>query len=64
MDKISKALKKLTEKERDAVRDIIMSIKDDNIGDLDIKKLKGHDNIFRVKKERFVLSFKKLKIVF
>ena len=61
MDKISKALKKLTEKERDVVTDILRSIKDDNIGDLDIKKLKGRDNIFRARKGKIRIIFQRVK---
>lgn len=61
MDKISKALKRLTEKERNVVGDILRRIKDDDISDLDIKKLKGHDNIFRVKKGKIRIIFQKVK---
>ncbi len=61
MDKISKALKRLTEKERNVVGDILRRIEDDDISDLDIKKLKGHDNIFRVKKGKIRIIFQKVK---
>lgn len=49
MDKISKTLKKFTEKERNQIKQILQKI---NLGDfknLDIKKLKGRDDIFRVR---------------
>lgn len=49
MDKISKALKEFTEKERNQIKQILQKI---NLGDfknLNIKKLKGRDDIFRVR---------------
>ncbi|MEK7179198.1 MAG: hypothetical protein AAB727_03005 [Patescibacteria group bacterium] len=50
MDKISKALRALTQKERDAVRSILTKLAQNDTSALDIKKLRGHDDIFRVRK--------------
>ena len=50
MDAIEKALKKFSDKERDWVKNILIAIKTYNMKGLDIKKLKGHENIFRVRK--------------
>jgi len=50
MDKISKALKKLTPKERKLIKDILEKVKSGNLDSLDIKKLVGKDDIFRVRK--------------
>ncbi len=50
MDRISKALQKLAQKERDAVRSVLAKLSARDTGALDIKKLKGHDDIFRVRK--------------
>lgn len=49
MDKISKALSKLTEKEKEAIAEIFSKIQAGKIAGLDLKKLKGYDNIYRVR---------------
>jgi mRNA-degrading endonuclease RelE of RelBE toxin-antitoxin system len=50
VDKIEKALQKLTDKERKWVKDIIERLSSRKIRGLDIKKLKGREDIFRVRK--------------
>ena len=50
MDKIEKALQKLTDKERIWVKDILERLSLKKIRGLDIKKLKGRQDIFRVRK--------------
>lgn len=50
MDKIEKAIAKLSEKERQWVRRILQSLADGSTAGLNIKKLKGRDDIFRVRK--------------
>ena len=50
MDHIAKALKKLSPKERAVLREILQRIVTKNPAGLDIKKLKGHEHIFRVRK--------------
>ncbi len=61
MDKIKKALKRLTEKERIKIRNILEGIKKENFKNLNIKKLKGHDDIFRVRKGKIRIIFRKTK---
>lgn len=50
MDKIGKALKKLNKKERLLVEEILKKLLAEDFQGLDIKKLKGRDDIFRVRK--------------
>ncbi len=50
MDRISKALKKLTENERQLIKDILERINLGKFKGLDLKKLVGRDDIFRVRK--------------
>ena len=47
---IEKALAKLTKKEKKIVKDVLDNLQNSIFKGLDIKKLKGHDNIFRVRK--------------
>lgn len=58
MDKISKVLEKLTEKEREIVKHILSSLlKGENKG-FDIKKLKGREDIFRVRKGKLRVIYR------
>jgi mRNA-degrading endonuclease RelE of RelBE toxin-antitoxin system len=58
-DKIKKLLAKLSEQERELVKLLILRIKlDDTIG-LDIKHLKGHTYLFRVRKGRIRIVYRK-----
>ena len=50
MDKIDKALGRLTQKERRRVKRILARLKEGDTRGLDLKKLKGRDDIFRVRK--------------
>ncbi len=50
MDKIQKALNKLTEKERQEIKKILIRINSGKLDNLDIKKLKGRSDIFQVRK--------------
>lgn len=50
MDKIQKALNKLTSREKNTVKLILEKVQNQNFSGLDVKKLKGRDNIFRVRK--------------
>ncbi len=59
VDKIEKALKKLTEKERKVLKSILTNIQKEKTRGLDIKKLKGRDDIFRVRKGRIRIIFRK-----
>lgn len=59
MDKIAKALERLTNKERQEMKLVLLQIKSGSFSDLDIKKLKGYDDIFRVRKGNMSIIFKK-----
>ena len=50
MDKIEKALRKLTNRERSEVTALLSKLKSKKYQGLDIKKLKGSDVIYRIRK--------------
>ena len=50
MDKIQKALQKFTQKERALIQSLLEKLDSGNTKGLDIKKLKGRNDIFRVRK--------------
>lgn len=50
MDKIQKALGKLTAKEQNKVKEVLIQLKNRRIENLNIKKLKGRDDVFRIRK--------------
>jgi len=50
VDKIQKALDKLSPKEKKIIDDLFGKIKNKQLANLDLKKLKGRDDIYRVRK--------------
>lgn len=60
MDKIAKVLKNLSLKERELVRDILLKIKNNSLAGFDLKKLKDCEDIFRVRKGKLRIIFKRL----
>ena len=50
MDKIDKAIRKFTDGEKKWVREITKALRMKRFDDLNTKKLRGMENIFRVKK--------------
>lgn len=50
MDKITKALEKLTAKERTQIKELLEKILKGSTQHLSVKKLKGRSDIFRVRK--------------
>lgn len=50
MDKIEKALKNLSHKERELFKEILVKLKNKQLDSLNIKKLKGRSDIFRIRK--------------
>ena len=50
MDKIQKALKKLTPKEREIIKNLLAELEMGNMRGLDVKRLKGFEDIFRVRR--------------
>lgn len=59
MDKLLKALQKLTKKEREQIDKILEKIETDHVAGLDIKKLKGRDDIYRVRKGKLRIIYQK-----
>ncbi len=59
MDKITKALQKLNSKEKIQVRKILVLIKNNAYFGLDIKRLRGNQDIFRIRKGNIRIIFKK-----
>jgi len=60
MGKIAKALQSLLPKERELIKNIILKIKTNSFSGLDLKKLKDCDNIFRVRRGKLRIIFRKL----
>ncbi|PCI20487.1 plasmid stabilization protein [Candidatus Wolfebacteria bacterium] len=58
MDKKEKQFRKLNKEDRKRVREIIDKIKNKDTKYLDIRKLKGFDNMFRVRKGRIRIIFR------
>lgn len=58
-DKIKKLLAKLSPKERELVKLLILRISLDDVYGLDIKQLKGHTSLFRVRKGQLRIVFRK-----
>lgn len=58
-DKITKLLAKLSARELKQVREIIHRIISSDISGLDVKKLKGQTNIFRVRRGNLRIIFQK-----
>jgi mRNA interferase RelE/StbE len=61
MDKIAKALENLSVKERELIKNILLKVKGNSLINLDVKKLKGYDDIFRVRKGKLRIIFKREK---
>jgi mRNA-degrading endonuclease RelE of RelBE toxin-antitoxin system len=57
-DRLQKNLNKLTEKEKQKIKKILLLIKAGNLSGLDVKKLKNHQDIFRVRKGGLRIIFK------
>jgi len=61
MDKIKKLLKKLELKEKRGLKKILSQIKIGNLKNLDLKRLKGKKDVFRVRKGSLRIIFYKIK---
>jgi len=59
MDRVEKALKKLSVKERKKVKEMLFKINEGNFQKLDLKKMKARDDIFRVRKGNIRIIFHK-----
>ena len=60
MDRTEKFLKKLSAKELLLVEEVIVNLYKEKVKDLDIKKLKGHNDVFRVRYNRIRIIFRKV----
>lgn len=58
MDKIAKSLALLNSKERVLVKMILKKIQKNNFKGLDLKKLKGYDGIFRIRKGKIRIIYR------
>ena len=59
MDKIAKALQNLSSKEKKIIKKILLKIKENSLSGFDLKKLKNSENIFRIRKGKLRIIFKK-----
>lgn len=57
MDKIDKFPKKISEKDREKIADLVFRIMSRNFTGLNYKKLKGYSNVYRVRKGDFRITF-------
>jgi len=60
MDKLEKALLKLSEKERQRVKKLLSLLLKNRLSGLDVKKLKDRDDIFRVRSGNLRIIFRKV----
>jgi len=58
MDKISKALRRLTAKEREKIKETLVKIKTGDFFGLDLKKLNDREDVFRVRKGNLRIIFR------
>lgn len=61
MDEIEKALRKLAEGQRQDFLRLMYRIASGDLAHLDVKKLKGRDDVFRVRKGKYRIIFMKTK---
>mgnify|MGYP001598047906 FL=1 len=61
MDKIEKALRTLTAEERKLIKEVLSKLTSGNTAGLDIKKLKGREDIFRARKGTLRIIYRKIK---
>lgn len=59
VDRIRKLLKQLAPKESAQLANLIELVIENNLRDLDLKKLKGLDDVYRVRKGKFRIIFRK-----
>ncbi len=59
MDKIAKALQSLSSKERELIKTILLKIKSGFLDGLDVKKLKNCEDIYRARKGKLRIIFKR-----
>jgi mRNA-degrading endonuclease RelE of RelBE toxin-antitoxin system len=57
MDKISKFIKKIDPKDASKIADVLERLSDNDLKNLDIKKLKGSKDIFRVRFDKYRIIY-------
>lgn len=63
-DRVTKELAKFTSKERALVKEILTQIKQNDLKGLQITKLKGQQDIFRVRKGRIRIIYRQNSKIF
>ena len=58
VDKITKAFNKFSKSEKEKVKKILLQIKSEKFNNLDLKKLKGQKDIYRVRKGKIRIIYK------
>ncbi|MFH1291710.1 MAG: type II toxin-antitoxin system RelE/ParE family toxin [bacterium] len=58
VDKIQKVLDKLVVKEKNKIKQIILDLKNNRLNGYDIKKLKGRDDIYRIRKGKMRIIYR------
>jgi len=58
VDKITKALNKFSKTEKQLIKKILLKIKSGSLESLDLKKLKGRDDIYRVGKGKIRIIYR------
>ncbi|MFH1789657.1 MAG: type II toxin-antitoxin system RelE/ParE family toxin [bacterium] len=61
VDKIQKALNKFTRKNKDQIQNILINLKKGENKNYDIKKLKGYNDIFRLRKGKIRIIYRILE---
>lgn len=59
MDKLKKLLSRISERDRQELQAIIFLIMKNDLALLSVKKVSGHQNVFRVRSGRYRVIFKK-----
>lgn len=58
VDKIKKILTQFSAKEKEWVKNLLLQIKNNKLDNLDFKKLKGRDDIYRVRKGKIRIIYR------
>ena len=57
MERLEKNLNSLSENQKIKIKEILLKIKSGNLNNLDLKKLKGREDVFRVRKGKIRVIF-------
>ena len=57
MDKVDKVLNKLVPKEKERIKNIIKTLQSGHFDNLDVKKLKGREDIFRIRSDNLRIIY-------